>query len=284
MQDELISIIVPNYNNEEYIEDCLKSILSQTYKNIEIVVIDDASTDSSKDIIKKYMGEHNNIKAIFNEQNQGVTRNRDVAIKEASAEYITTLDSDDFYIDEQKLENEMNLIQKYKYKGEENVIAFSNIVLVNAVGNRLFPKAKNNIKEGNIFKNIFARECMIPRDFLFTKKQYLEVGGFDTKIPIYEDWDLKIRLADKFKFYYSEIDGIGYRRHGRGLSSAEHAKHIKWLQYIYKKNKNLLNDKEDFYVKNKLDSFMKKAFSSGIKLKLKDLIKKYIGWDKWKIK
>lgn len=277
MHNELISIIVPNYNNEKYIKECLDSILKQTYKNIEVVVIDDASTDGSKSIIKAYADEHKNIKTIFNKQNQGVTKNRDIAIYEAKGEFITTLDGDDLYIDDKKLEKEMTLIQEYKHKGEENVIAFSNIVLVNAAGKRLFPKGKNNIKEGNIFKNIFARECMIPRDFLFTKKQYFDAGGFDKKIPIYEDWDLKIRLAKNNQFYYSGVDGIGYRRHGRGLSSAGHSKHIKWLRFIYKKNKKLLDNDENLYIKNRLDNFMKKTFENSIKQKFKNIIKKYIG-------
>lgn len=278
MQNDLISIIVPNYNNEKYIEECLDSILSQTYKHIEIVIIDDASKDNSKEIINSYTKKYKNIKTIFNDQNKGVTKNRDTAIKEASGEYITTLDGDDFYIDNQKLEKEMNLIQEFVKKGSKDIIVFSNIILVDRIGKRLFPKAKNNIKEGNIFKALFSRSCMIPRDFIFTKEQYIKAGKFDINIPIYEDWDLKIRLAKQNNFYYSGVDGIGYRRHGEGLSSANHATHIKWLKYIFNKNRFLLEKEDRDEMETKLNQFMKKAFNSSLKNKLREKVRKLISW------
>jgi glycosyltransferase involved in cell wall biosynthesis len=277
MQNSLISIIVPNYNNELYLEECIESILNQTYKNIEIVIIDDYSSDKSKDIIKLYQEKYNFVTVIFNETNQGVTKNRDVAISKAKGYYITTLDSDDYYMDKQKIEKEIAILEKYKKNDQFNIISFSNIVLVNKEGKRLFPNAKNNIKEGNIFKNIFARDCMIPRDFIFTKEQYLDAGGFDINIPIYEDWDLKLRLAKNNQFFYSGLDGIGYRRHGAGLSSAEHSKHIKWLKYIYNKNKTLINKKDKYYIETELNKFMSKAFNSNIKTKLKTKIRRLLG-------
>lgn len=278
MTNDIISVIVPNYNNEDYIEECLDSILSQTYSALEIVIIDDASTDSSIEILKKYEDLHpNNIKVIYNQINQGVTKNRDIAIQQSSGKYITTLDSDDFYIDQQKLEKEIALIKTFEEKGKTHIIAFSNIVLVNKNGNRLFPNARNNIKEGDIFVNLFARDCMVPRDFIFTKEQYYAVGGFDLDIPIYEDWDLKLRLAKQNEFYYSGVDGIGYRRHNEGLSAVNGSKHIKWLTYIYNKNSYLIAKIDKKYIDNALNKFMKQAFDMSLKRKIKDKIKTLIG-------
>ncbi len=269
----LLSIVIPNYNNEKYLDECIESVLAQTYKNIEIIIIDDSSTDGSKKVLEKYNNEFPFIKVIFNERNQGVTKNRDSAINIASGEYITTLDSDDFYIDNQKLEKEMTLIKKFESKGLTNVIAFSNIVLVDKDGKRLFTNTKNIIKEGNIFVNLFARDCMVPRDFIFTKKQYYAAGGFDLDIPIYEDWDLKLRLAKQNEFYYSGVDGIGYRRHNEGLSAANSSKHIKWLNHIYKKNAKLIEKTDKKYIDNALNKFMKNAFDMNFKRKVKNKIK-----------
>lgn len=269
----ILSIIVPNYNNEKYIEKCLESILSQTYKNIEIVIIDDASTDKSIDIINGYKKKYSFIKVIYNKQNQGVTRNRDSAIKASIGNYITTLDSDDFYINNTKLEKEMKIIKINELKNKKNIIAFSNIVLVDTMGKELSVDTKNNIKEGNIFINLFTRDCMVPRDFIFTKKQYQEAGGYDLKIPIYEDWDLKLRLACKNEFYYTGVDGIGYRRHGTGLSSADSSKHIKWLRYIYKKNIKIVEKNKQNYVYERLDKFFQKAFHTSLKINFNQKIK-----------
>ncbi|WP_052746065.1 glycosyltransferase family 2 protein [Sulfurovum lithotrophicum] len=272
-----LSVIVPNYNNSRYIDECIGSVLAQTYKNIEIIIIDDASTDGSQEILKKYEAEYPFIKVIFNEKNQGVTRNRDTAIRLASGDYITTLDSDDYYMDARKLEKEMTILKKYRNEGRSNIIAFSDIVLVDKEGERLFPNAKNTVKEGNIFKNIFARDCMVPRDFIFTKQQYFDTGGFDIDIPIYEDWDLKLRLAKHNAFYFTGVEGIGYRRHGEGLSAANNNKHVKWLKYIYKKNSGLIDKEDKAYIDKALDRFMQKAFAGSIKTKLKDKIKTLIG-------
>ena len=71
-------------------------------------------------------------------------------------------------------------------------------------------------------EDIIARDCMIPGDFIVNKKFYYSVGDYDTDIALYEDWDLKIRLAATQQYYYSWIVGIGYRRHGEGLSAAPH--------------------------------------------------------------
>lgn len=274
--NDIISVIIPNYNNENYLEECLESILSQTYNALEIVIIDDASSDSSREILKKYEDKYPNIKVIYNKENQGVTTNRDLAIKESSGKYITTLDSDDFYIDQKKLEKEIALIKKFEENGEKNIIAFSNIVMVDKDGEKLYPNAKNNIKEGNIFVNLFARDCMVPRDFTFTKKQYYDAGSFDLAIPIYEDWDLKLRLAKHNAFYYTGVDGIGYRRHGEGLSSADSSKHVKWLRYIYNKNIKLIDKRKRKYINKELDNFFQKAFKVSLKKTFKQRIKNLI--------
>jgi len=276
MQNDLLSIIVPNYNNEKYIEECLESILSQTYKNIEIIIIDDASSDTSIEILQKYEDKYSFIKVLYNEKNQGVSKNRNTAINKSSGTYITTLDSDDYYIDNSKLSKEVDIIKSNELKNQKNIIAFSNIVLVDADGKIFFKNGLNNIKEGNIFVNIFARDCMVPRDFIFTKEQYIEVGGFDQNIPIYEDWDLKLRLAHKNKFYYTGVDGIGYRRHGQGLSSVDSSKHIKWLRHIYKKNIKILKPHQKKYVNHELDKFFQKAFKVKFKQTFKQKIKNFV--------
>lgn len=230
-----ISVVIPNYNNAKYLEDCLESIITQTHKNIEIVVVDDCSTDNSRDILNKYSEKYSFIKLIFNEVNQGVGRNRDIGIRASIGDFITTLDSDDIFLDKDKLKKELELILKYQQQGED-IIAFSNIVLVDKNLKKLKEQSSSSIKEGNIYKYMITRDCMIPRDFLFSKKQYLKTGGFDPNIPIYEDWDLKIRLSKLFKFYYTRIDGIGYRRHGSGLSAVDFNEHKKWLNYVFNKN------------------------------------------------
>ncbi|MBA3005046.1 MAG: glycosyltransferase [Proteobacteria bacterium] len=241
-QDRLISVIVPNFNNSLYLEECLLSVIRQTYKNIEIIVVDDVSTDHSAEIITDYSVKDHRIMPVFNVCNVGVAQNRHNAIMMSKGEFITTLDSDDIFFREDKLEKELACLLERKTSNGDSLIVFSGIVLIDSDG-AIIGKQHANIQEGMLLNAIFSRTCMVPRDFLFTKEQYLKAGGFDNRIAIYEDWDLKIRLASENKFFYSGIDGIGYRRHGKGLSAISPLRHILWLHHIFVKNIGLLQSK-----------------------------------------
>ena len=95
MKNELVSVIVPVYNVEKYLVQCVDSILNQTYKNIEIILVDDGSTDSSGEICDRYAGSNNNIQCIH-KKNQGLGMARNSGIEAASGEYIVFVDSDDY--------------------------------------------------------------------------------------------------------------------------------------------------------------------------------------------
>ncbi|MCR1808488.1 glycosyltransferase family 2 protein [Stenotrophomonas geniculata] len=96
-QKQLVSVVIPLYNTEKYIEETMQSILDQTYKNIEIVIVDDGSKDQSPSIVKnlaeKYLGQ---VKYVH-QKNQGVSVARNTGIENASGEYIAFLDSDDLW-------------------------------------------------------------------------------------------------------------------------------------------------------------------------------------------
>ena len=94
--NELVSIVVPIYNTEQYIPKCIESLINQTYKNLEIILIDDGSTDNSFNICKKYQKEDERIK-LFHKENGGVSSARNYGIKKATGEYICFCDSDDYY-------------------------------------------------------------------------------------------------------------------------------------------------------------------------------------------
>ena len=104
--DKKISVIIPVYNSEAYLDRCLKSMTGQTYKNIEVIVIDDGSTDNSPKILDIYAQKDNRIK-VFHEKNCGVTKSREKGIRISSGEYLCFLDSDDWYE-----QNALEIMQK----------------------------------------------------------------------------------------------------------------------------------------------------------------------------
>ena len=95
MQDDLISIIIPVYNVEKYITDCLNSVVNQSYTNIEVIIVNDGSTDGSSTICELFSDKYENVK-VFNQKNKGLSAARNIGIEHSNGEYITFLDSDDY--------------------------------------------------------------------------------------------------------------------------------------------------------------------------------------------
>lgn len=93
---EMISVIVPIYNSEAFLEKCLNSILNQTYPNIEIILVNDCSTDSSGLICKRYQAQNNNIRYYEMKENRGVSHSRNFGIENAKGSLIGFVDSDDW--------------------------------------------------------------------------------------------------------------------------------------------------------------------------------------------
>lgn len=111
-RDNLISVIIPTYNAEKYISRCIESVLEQTYKNFEIIIIDDKSTDDTANILKKYE-RLDNVTIITNKKNSGVSFSRNRGLKLSKGEFITFVDSDDF-LPNFAFEYLANIILKYK--------------------------------------------------------------------------------------------------------------------------------------------------------------------------
>ena len=262
----ILSVIVANYNSAQFLRECLDSILTQTYTNLEIVISDDASTDSSRDIIKEYEEKYpESVRAIFSSRNRGVAAARHEAILHAEGDYITTLDSDDYYCNNRKLEKEIEITNDFKKKTGRDILAFSNILLVREEKGETTTRVwgnSDNIKEGFIFADILSRSCMIPRDFILKRSAYFEVGGYDLSIPIYEDWDLKLRLARHYAFHYTGINGTAYRKHGGGLSSAAVPEHNKWLNHIFDKHIPLTEGSERDIISQKFQEFLTRLNSN----------------------
>ena len=153
MKNPKISVIVSVYNTEKYIEKCLDSLMNQTYNNMEIVVINDCSTDGSLKILKKYAKKYNNIILIENKENKGLSYSRNVGLEKATGEYIGYIDSDD-YVDHDYYEKMMKAIKK-----EKSEIAIADMKIVYEDGS--FPDyvskgCNGEVTTLNIIKNGLA--------------------------------------------------------------------------------------------------------------------------------
>lgn len=225
-----IAVIIANRNNARFLLQCLDSVFSQELQPAEVVVIDDASTDHSKEIICDY-ARSGGIKTIFNEIPLGVSASRHKAIEQSVSEYITTLDADDFYQSSQKLAEEARVIAE---SSGVRRIAFSDVVSVDARGEPLsLVSSRRRIREGDLSFFIRHLSGFIPRDYLVARADYLAAGGFNPALRLYEDWDLKIRLSQRCTWHYSGVVGTAYRNNPLGLSKAPRREHIRTLRKIF---------------------------------------------------
>lgn len=213
-----LSVIIPNYNNEKFIAKCLDSVLTQTIVPDEIIVVDDCSKDNSVAIIKEYEAKYSNIKAVCLEQNGGVSHARNTGILTATSKYITTLDGDDFYFNNQKLENEMSLLNE---KGGD-VLTYSKIVYCDEDDNiiRYLDYKNSEYFEGDIHIALLTEKVRrtLMRDCVFPRQTIIDAGLYDETSCLFEDYDILIRLAERLPFYCTFEYGTAYRQKAFGLS------------------------------------------------------------------
>lgn len=182
MDKNLVSIIIPVYNGEKHIEKCIRNVLKQTYSNIEIIVLNDGSTDKTKKILENMASESGNLKVI-NKNNSGVSDTRNLGIKLASGKYVIFLDSDDF-LEKQAIEKMMVkvkennfdiLIYGFKVNGSSNrsndTETLKKLCKSSVNKNDILKSVistKNNIF-GYVWRALYSKELILKNNIFFPK-------------------------------------------------------------------------------------------------------------------
>jgi len=183
----LVSVIMPVYNGEKFLRDSIESILNQTYKNFEFIIVDDGSTDNSVRIIKEYQKKDKRIKLIENKKNLGASKALKIGLKNTKGFYYFRMDCDDISY-KNRLEKELDFLEKNK----DYVIVGSNLEIIDEdkkkIGYRFYPQENEEIKKTLIFKNPFAYSSTMIRLELLKKIFY------DEKYLYCEDYDLWFKL------------------------------------------------------------------------------------------
>lgn len=215
-KQDLISIVVPIYNVEKYLEKCINSIIIQTYKNIEIILVNDGSTDSSGKICDIYLKKDKRIKVVH-KKNGGLSDARNVGIENAKGKYIAFIDSDDF-IDSDFIEILYNLIIEYnadvscckcnviykknkKQQVEEKINIFTNYEAINEM---LYQGKIDNSACNKLYKlNLFE-------DIKYPKSKYFE--DLDTTYKIFLKSDKIVATNKKLYNYYQRTGSILHKK------------------------------------------------------------------------
>ena len=210
-----VSVIIPTYNRADFIEDAVESVLCQTYKDYEIIIVDDGSTDGTEDVLQKY---HNKIRYIY-KSNGGEASARNTGIKHAQGAYIAFLDSDDLWLPE-----------RLKF-GVQALDADKNIGLFFADCNRVFNGERESKTffdyykpyAGFVFKQLFMR-CFIPMPTVILRKECFQKVGIFSESPTpcadYDctDYDMWLRVSACFKIDYIKMPLAIYRIHSKSIS------------------------------------------------------------------
>ena len=207
----LISVIIPSYNYSRYLSQAVKSVLDQTYKDYEVIVVDDGSTDNTKEVLEPFSGL---IRYIYQE-NKGLPSAYNTGIKASNGEFIAFLDSDDLWLPE-KLKLQYECIDARPSCGM--VICNGYIFNETGVLGTFFPVDIINPVPENLHTSLFLKNIIPGNTPLIRKACFDKIGLHDETLSSAEDLDLWIRLTRYYNVGYVPKLLVKYRRHPAAMS------------------------------------------------------------------
>ncbi len=188
----LVSIILPTYNGAAIISRAIASVLAQDYKNWELIIVSDGSTDETKNIVENFSKTDPRILFVENEQNMGIQKTLNKGLSYAQGIYIARIDDDDQWIDPLKLSAQVDFLEK----NTEHVLVGTNAIICDQQGREIgrysMPTSNNSIRSRMLIKNCFLHPTIMAR-----KEAVLKVGSYSEQASVQhiEDYDLWLRLG-----------------------------------------------------------------------------------------
>lgn len=247
MTQKKISVIIPNYNYARYLDQAIESVMDQTYKNLELIVVNNGSTDNSLEILAKYK---NKIRLI-DQPNLGQSGARNSGLSVSSGEYIAFLDADDFW-EPSKLEMQSKLIN------DVTQLVYCGVTPFKDPGNEklqsILPKYKGDC--ANYFIDLPGVSVVLSGEstVLFTRDLLLKVGSFDTELNSTAGWDFFRRCSLLTEFDFISEPLVNYRLHSSNMSNSNN-RVILDIRRAYSK---LFNDK-DWLISEKKKTTIKRT-------------------------
>jgi glycosyltransferase involved in cell wall biosynthesis len=227
-QMPLVSVVIPTYNSAQYLPETIESILSQSWQDFEIIIVDDGSTDNTQGVVGAFNS--NKIRYIGQENSGGPSRPRNVGVHHARGKYISLFDSDDL-MSANKLAEAVAFLERYSDLG----LLFANFEVCNERGDSFpgtfldelqnfgdLPK-KQVGEKWFIIESAVAYENLLCQNFIGTsgvvipRAVFLSVGGFEESIAGPEDRDMWLRISRRYRLGYLDVVGHRYRRRETGI-------------------------------------------------------------------
>ena len=217
-----VSICIPTYNRKDYLKETLDSIFSQTYKDYEIVIVDDGSTDGTEEMIKKC----GKTIRYYWQKNAGDAATKNNLVELSNGKFITLIDSDDLLVPD-AVERMVNAIESQS----DEVIVYGPYIRIDANGKN-FGRCERKLYSGFVtrylFENIFVHSC----GSMCSKKIFLELGGRDESLKVCSDYEFWLRASLKYRFIALPEPTFKRRRHMENLSKVSSQNCLTELQVL----------------------------------------------------
>lgn len=203
----IVSIVLPTYNGEQYLSEAIESIINQSFKNWELIIVNDCSTDNTQNIIDLYLKKETRIKTIRNKKNMKLPMSLNVGFSFASGKYFTWTSDDNIY-----LPNALEVMTSYLESKQEIYMVCGAMNIINSKGVYINKSYRYNMQD------MFFSNC-VGACFLYRSIALQEIGQYDSKRFLVEDYDYWLRILFKNKKIYF-IDQIlyAYRQHSKSLT------------------------------------------------------------------
>ena len=240
MKMKLVSIVLPVYNGERYIKDAIESILNKTYRNFELIIVDDRSTDQSLEIAKSFQNKDNRIKIILNQENYKLPRSLERGFDIAKGDYLTWTSDDNLY-HESAIEKMVKVLEEHS----QYDFVYTDMKKIDDKGMDI-----GSTRSGE--RDVFLYNC-IGACFLYRHSCRGTIGAYDPEMFLVEDYDYWIRISQKYKIYHLSESLYSYRMHSNSLTMSRMAcigqqllkLKLKYFDYLYC---NVDDDKRDNFI------------------------------------
>ncbi len=217
----LVSVVMATHNRAEYLKKAADSVFAQTYKNIELVIVNDASTDKTLEVISELARKDKRIIALTNETNSGYQKSLNRGVSLARGEYIARIDDDDTWPDPQKLEKQVGFLQNRK----DYFLVGGGAIWIDKTGKEIFrylsPKENKEIRKQILLKNQFVHSSVV-----FRKKDWEKAGKYSEEW-LYCDWALWLELGKMGKLYNFPEYFVNYLKWENNITNFNVRKNLK---------------------------------------------------------
>jgi len=214
LENPKVSVVIPTYNRAYLLPRTIKSVLNQTFQDFELIIVDDGSTDNTKEVVEDFQKQDSRIKYIWQENSGGPAKPKNTGIKNSKGEFLAFLDSDDEWLPE-KLEKQLELFEKDKKLGIVGCGAF----YINDNTKKTIINRIKRCENKNYFINFLSGTFLgSSSSIIISKDVFNNIGLYDESFSVADDWDLYLRIIPKYNFDFIDEPLFNYYIHDNNIS------------------------------------------------------------------